>query len=244
VLELQSLSIRLGVFRVVDLSLTVGEGEYFVLLGSSGSGKTVLLELVAGLLRPDSGCVRWQGRDVTDAPPEARGFALVYQDYALFPHMTVEKNIAYGLRSRRVDRRESDRRIASVAKKLSIAPLLHRLPGRLSGGEKQRVALARALVTKPAVLLLDEPLASLDTDVRLTLIEELKSIHREAGTTFLHVTHDTGEAVYLGGCAAVLRDGQVIRQGAPSELFADSTACQIPAALPQTGAASEPAAAG
>ncbi len=243
-LELQSLRIRLGAFCVADLSLTVEEGEYFVLLGPSGSGKTVLLEMVAGLLRPDGGCVRWQGRDVTDAPPEARGFALVYQDYALFPHMTVEKNIAYGLRARRVDRRESNRRVASVATKLSIAPLLHRLPGRLSGGEKQRVAIARALVTKPAVLLLDEPLASLDTDVRRTLIEELRAIHREAGTTFLHVTHDMGEAVYLGGRAAILRDGNVIRQGAPSELFTRPTACEVSAVGPQTGTAREPATAG
>jgi ABC-type Fe3+/spermidine/putrescine transport system ATPase subunit len=174
---------------------------------------------VAGLLRPDAGRVFWNGRDITSAPPEARGFSIVYQDYALFPHMTVAKNITYGLRARGTRPREAARWAWSMARKLSIEGLLDRYPGRLSGGEKQRVALARALVTRPQMLLLDEPLAALDANIRLRLQKELRRLPRETGTTFLHVTHDLEEALYLADRAGVILEGRIHQAAPPGELL-------------------------
>lgn len=218
-LELQSIGKRLGSFKMDDLTLSLGSGEYFVLLGPSGSGKTVLLEIVAGLIRPDRGRIFWQGQDITTAAPEARGFSIVYQDYALFPHMTVARNIAYGLRARGTKSQEAASRARSMARRLGIDGLLDRYPERLSGGEKQRVALARALVTRPQMLLLDEPLAALDANIRLRLQDELRRLPGETGTTFLHVTHDLEEAMYLGDRAGVILDGRIHQCAPPGELL-------------------------
>ena len=218
-LELVAVGKRLGALELSEINLELGEKEYVVLLGPSGVGKTVLLEMVAGLLRPDRGAVRWRGRDITASPPEQRGFALVYQDFALFPHLTALQNIAYGLRARGIGAGEARRRAGEVADLLAIGALMDRRPERLSGGEKQRVALARALVIDPPVLLLDEPLASLDRNVREHLRQTLRDVHREKGIAFLHVTHDVDEALCLGQRLGVLLDGRLQQTGTPEELF-------------------------
>ena len=217
--ELRSIDKRLGTFALSDLNLQLSRGEYFVLLGPSGAGKTILLEIVAGLIYPDAGRILWNGTDITDSPPETRGFAVVYQDYALFPHITVVENITYGLRARGVARKEASRQARSLAEKLNITDLLDRRPDTLSGGEQQRVALARALVTAPRLLLLDEPLAALDTTMRQRLREELRQLHRETATTVVHVTHDPEEALYLGERVGVLLNGRIHQVGGPEELF-------------------------
>ena len=168
-LELRSVEKRLDAFTLPALDLTVEEGEYLVLVGPSGVGKTVLLEIIAGLLSPDAGRIYWRGRDVTTRAPEHRGFGIVYQDYALFPHMTVYQNIVYGLNSRRMTKTEARERATVTAEQLGIFPLLDRLPDTLSGGEQQRVALSRALVVTPELLLLDEPLSAVDMRLRRLL---------------------------------------------------------------------------
>lgn len=218
-LELKSVSKRLGSFVLPELNLTVEEGEYFVLLGPSGVGKTVLLEIIAGLLSPDVGEIRWRGRDITSCPPEHRGFAIVYQDYALFPHMTVLQNIVYGLRSRGVAQAQARERVEAVLEQLNISPLLDRMPATLSGGEQQRVALARALVVSSGLLLLDEPLSAVDMRMRRRLQREFKRIQQRTGTTFMHVTHDVDEAVLLGHRVGVMLGDRLHQIGTPVELF-------------------------
>ena len=218
-LELRGVSKSYGDFAVTDLDLRVERQGYFVLLGPSGVGKTVLLEMVTGLIRPDAGRVLWDGEDITSAPPEARRFAMVYQDYALFPHLSVAANIAYGLRARGVGAGEAARRAADTAGQLGIAPLLGRRPATLSGGEAQRVALARALVTEPRMLLLDEPLAAVDIGARHRLRRELQRIHDETHTSFLHVTHDVEEAMFLADRVGVMLDGRIRQVAPPEQLF-------------------------
>lgn len=218
-LVIESLTIKLGKFTLPELDLEVREGEYFVLLGPSGVGKSVLLEVIAGLIQPDSGTVSWKGRDVTAVPPESRGFAIVYQDYCLFPHMTVRANIEYGLKTKLKGREEIDERVDSLAELMNIQPLLDRLPETLSGGEEQRIALARALAVSPELLLLDEPLSAVDLEMRRRLRRELKMLQAETGTTFLHVTHDVDEAVVLGQRIGVMLGGRVHQVGTPVELF-------------------------
>ena len=217
-LELRGISKRLGALAISGVDLRLAPGEYFVLLGPSGVGKTVLLEITAGLIRPDAGQVLWDGVDLTSTPPEARGFSLVCQDYALFPHMTVGENIAYGLRARGVPARDRTVRVAEVTGMLGIGALVRRTPEGLSGGEQQRVALARALVTGPPVLLLDEPLSALDRGRRLHLRRELKRLQRDTGHTFLHVTHDPEEAFYLGDRVGIMLHGRLHWVGDPDEL--------------------------
>ena len=217
-LEIRALAKRLGAFELRDVHLALGEGEYFVLLGPSGAGKTVLLEIVAGLMRADAGSILLDGRDITRRPPERRGFSLVYQDYALFPHMTVRRNIAYGL-ARRLDRQQARQRTAEMADLLSITDLLDRRPATLSGGEQQRAALARALAVRPSMLLLDEPLSAVDTNTRLRLRGELKRISRELSTPVLHVTHDPEEAMALGDRVGVMLGARLHQVAAPEELF-------------------------
>ena len=218
-LQLKSVRKRLGSFVLPELDLTVEEGEYFVLLGPSGVGKTVLLEIVAGLLAPDAGEIRWRGRDITTCPPERRGFAIVYQDYALFPHLTVWQNIAYGLHARGVARLDIRERLNATARQLSIESLLARMPATLSGGEQQRVALARALVVAPELLLLDEPLSAVDTCMRRRLQREFRRIQQQTGTTFMHVTHDVDEAVMLGHRVGVMLGDRLHSIATPAELF-------------------------
>ncbi|MCP4376438.1 MAG: ATP-binding cassette domain-containing protein [bacterium] len=226
-LELKSIAKRLGEMDMSDVSLTLQTGEYFALLGPTGVGKTVLIEIIAGLVRPDSGGVSWAGADITSLPPERRGFAVVYQDYALFPHLSVERNIAYGARACGCDRDEISARTARLAGMLGITELLTRRPDTLSGGEQQRVALARALAAEPKLLLLDEPLSALDTNTRLRLRRELKRISSELGTTIFHVTHEPEEAMALADRIGVMLDYRLRQVAAPEELFRRPTDASV-----------------
>jgi ABC-type Fe3+/spermidine/putrescine transport system ATPase subunit len=221
-LELKSINKRMGTFQIHDLSLCLKQNEYFVLLGPSGSGKTLLIEIIAGLLRADSGEILWQGRDITTVLPEMRNFSIVYQDYALFPHLSVMDNISYGLLCRGMKKKEALLRSEDAAKRLRIEKLLGRAPDSLSGGERQRVALARAIVTSPDLLLLDEPLSALDEENRLRLQEELRQIHGESRTTFFHVTHDACEAAALGDRMGVMTDGHLRLKETPPEARQDN----------------------
>jgi molybdate/tungstate transport system ATP-binding protein len=231
VLELHSLVKRLGAFCLSGVTLEVAEGQYFVLLGPSGVGKTVLLELVAGLLHPDEGRILFRNEDITNRAPETRGFGLVYQDYALFPHLDVGRNVAYGLRMCGVPAGEAVRRVRSLAEKLGFVNLLERSPETLSGGERQRVALGRALARKPALLLLDEPLAALDANTRVELRRELKRVQRDTQATFLHVTHDPEEALFLADRVGVMLDSRIRQVGSPEDLFRRPTDAHVGAFL-------------
>jgi len=226
--QIRDLWLELKEFRLREINLEIAEGEYFVILGPTGAGKTILLETIAGLHRPRRGRILLAGEDVTRAPPERRGIGFVYQDYALFPHLSVGGNIAFGLRLRSMGPDTIKERVDAISRLLRIEHLLHRVPGTLSGGEAQRVALARALVVEPGLLLLDEPLSALDPETREGLQRELRQIHRELGTTTLHVTHDFEEAVALGDRIAVLkeeragnsrREGKIVQVGTPEQIF-------------------------
>jgi len=219
VIEVRGLHVRAGGFDVRVERLTVGEGEYGIIMGPSGAGKTVLLETIMGFWRPLEGRIVVGGVDVTDLPPERRGLSFVPQDYALWPHLTVFENIAYGLRARHVPEGEVRRRVLEVAEVMGIEHLLHRDPRTLSGGEMQRVALARALVVEPKAVLLDEPLSSLDAKTRESVKEFIRELHGSLGFTALHVTHDPIEAAELGDRIAVMVDGRIIQAGTPSEVF-------------------------
>ena len=226
-LELKSIAKRLGAMDMSDVSLRLQAGEYFALLGPTGVGKTVLIEIIAGLIRPDSGQVLWDGADITSLPPERRGFAVVYQDYALFPHLSVARNIAYGARACGCSPAEISARTARLARMLGITELLARRPETLSGGEQQRVALARALTTEPKLLLLDEPLSALDTNTRLRLRRELKRINAELGTAILHVTHEPEEAMALADRIGVMLDYRLRQIADPEELFRRPTDASV-----------------
>jgi multiple sugar transport system ATP-binding protein len=204
---------------VKDLDLVVKEAEFLVLLGPSGCGKTTTLRCIAGLERVDSGRVFIGGRDVTELPPAKRGIAMVFQSYAVFPHMTVEKNIGFGLKMKHVPKEEISRAVRKVAELLQIDELLDRYPAQLSGGQRQRVAVARAIVMRPEVLLMDEPLSNLDALLRLQMRAELKRLHREVGTTTVYVTHDQIEALSLGDRIAVMREGEIVQLDTPSEVY-------------------------
>lgn len=206
-------------FRLREISFEVNEGEHFVILGPSGAGKTVLLEIIAGIIEPDSGWVHLNGRDVTDLPPEKRGLAYVPQNYALFPNMSVYDNIAFGLKVRKVPKAEIERKVREISKVLGIEHLLHRKPKTLSGGEQQRVALARALAVEPPLILLDEPFANLDVQTRSRLIGEMKRWREELGFTALHVTHSFEEAVSLGDRVGVMLNGRLVQVGSVKEVF-------------------------
>lgn len=210
---------RGGVHALRGLSLDVADGEYVVVVGPSGSGKTTLLRLVAGLDRPTSGTISIGGRDVAGVPPQRRDVAMVFQDAALYPHMTARSNLAFGLRMRKVARDDIGRRVAEAADRLEIRAVLDRRPGELSGGERQRVALGKALLRQPGCLLLDEPLSDLDAPQRRALRKLLAGLHRRSGTTTIHVTHDQEEAMALGNRVAVLAEGRVQQVGAPREIY-------------------------
>ena len=209
-----------GTEALAPLDLEVPDGGFCVLLGPSGCGKTTLLRLVAGLETPTAGEVWIGGRRVDSLPPQARDVAMVFQDYALYPHMRVRDNLAFPLRMRGVPRAERERRVREVARLLGIEPLLGRLPRELSGGQRQRVAMGRALVRDPAVFLMDEPLSNLDARLRVEVRAEIAALHRRTGGTFLYVTHDQVEAMTLGERIAVLERGRLQQLADPDTLYA------------------------
>jgi multiple sugar transport system ATP-binding protein len=206
--------------RAVDgVDLEIGEGEFMVLVGPSGCGKSTLLRMIAGLEEVSSGVVRIGDRDVTRLAPRSRDIAMVFQDYALYPHMSVRDNLAFGLKLRRVKRREIDERVRAVATTLGLEPFLKRRPAALSGGQRQRVAIGRAMVREPKAFLMDEPLSNLDAKLRVTMRSELARLHERLGVTTVFVTHDQTEAMTLGQRVAVLRDGTLQQCDTPQELF-------------------------
>jgi putative spermidine/putrescine transport system ATP-binding protein len=207
------------VVAVAGIDLTVDEGEFFTLLGPSGSGKTSLLRLIAGFERPDAGRIELGGRDVTSLPPHLRETNTVFQDYALFPHMTVGDNIGYGLRIKHVPVSERRKRVERALQMVRLTGLDKRRPNQLSGGQRQRVALARAVINEPEVLLLDEPLGALDLKLRQEMQLELKRIQKEVGITFIYVTHDQEEALTMSDRVAVMASGSIEQIGSPVELY-------------------------
>ncbi|MBR0666182.1 ABC transporter ATP-binding protein [Roseomonas hellenica] len=219
-LTLERLTKRYGGFTaVVDASLTVEQGQFLTLLGPSGSGKTTILMMIAGFVAPSEGRILLDGRDITVLPPEKREFGMVFQGYALFPHMTVAENIAFPLRVRGLARADRDARVRATLDLVQLTQFAERRPTQLSGGQQQRVALARALVFDPALLLLDEPLSALDKKLRAELQEELKTLHRRIGRTFVNVTHDQEEAMSLSDRVAILNHGKLVQMGGPVELY-------------------------
>jgi len=219
-IRLRALTKRFGDLAAVDgIDLDVRRGEFFTLLGPSGSGKTTTLRLIAGFERPDAGAVELAGEDVSDRPPFARDVNTVFQDYALFPHMSVAENVEYGLRIKKVARPERERRVADALEMVRLPTLGGRRPAQLSGGQRQRVALARAIVNRPQVLLLDEPLGALDLKLRQEMQVELKSIQQDVGITFVYVTHDQEEALTMSDRLAVFNHGRIEQVGAPAEVY-------------------------
>lgn len=217
-LSVRNIAKRLGEFAIGGVSFDVEDGDYFVLLGASGVGKTVLLEMIAGLIAPDDGRLLWDGEDITNERIQKRRMGLVYQDQALFPHMTVYQNIAYGLRARRPGRASVRDTVRALAGDVGVGGMLHRFPGTLSGGEAQRAALARALATEPRCLLLDEPISSLDMRARSEVRALLRTLRRN-GHTVVHVTHDYEEAVSLASRVAIMENGTIAQVGTPEEVF-------------------------
>jgi putative spermidine/putrescine transport system ATP-binding protein len=207
------------VVAVAGADLEIQRGEFFTLLGPSGSGKTTLLRLIAGFERPDGGVIELGGRDVTSVPPYQRSVNTVFQDYALFPHMSVADNIEYGLRIRKVPKREREQRAGEALEVVRLSGLGARKPQQLSGGQRQRVALARAIVNRPEVLLLDEPLGALDLKLRQEMQSELKRIERQLAITFLYVTHDQEEALTMSDRIAILDHGQIEQVGTPVDVY-------------------------
>jgi len=208
-----------GVTAVDDVSLDVADGEFVVLVGPSGCGKSTLLRLIAGLEEVTAGSVLIDGVDVTDEPPRRRDIAMVFQSYALYPHMSVRRNMAYGLRVRRTPKDEIDRRVTEVARLLGLDGLLERRPAQLSGGQRQRVAMGRAIVREPQAFLMDEPLSNLDAKMRVSMRASLSQLHAQLGVTTIYVTHDQTEAMTLGQRVAVLRDGKIVQVDRPQHLY-------------------------
>jgi multiple sugar transport system ATP-binding protein len=201
------------------LDLEIADGEFMVLVGPSGSGKTTALRMLAGLEEVDAGAVLIAGRDVSDDPPKRRDIAMVFQNYALYPYLTVAANIAFPLRMARVPRAERDRRVREVAELLELAPFLERKPGQLSGGQRQRVAMGRAIIRRPRVFLMDEPLSNLDAQLRVQMRAEIAELQARLGVTTVYVTHDQAEAMTLGHRVAVLRDARLQQCDTPRALF-------------------------
>jgi ABC-type sugar transport system ATPase subunit len=218
-IRLEGVSRRWPEFSIKNVTLAVEEGQYLVIVGPTGAGKTLLLELLLGIHRPDQGRLFLAGNDVTTDPPEKRGIGMVYQDYLLFPHLNVERNLAFGLRYRPVPQHQVQTKINDMARLLGIEHLLHRFPYTLSGGERQRVALGRALIAEPRVLLLDEPFSALDRGTAGRLRSELKSLHQSKHLTTIHVTHDLSEARLMADRIALVKTGELNAFGTPEELL-------------------------
>jgi iron(III) transport system ATP-binding protein len=219
-ITVKNLTKKFGPLAVVsNVSLAIEEGELFTLLGPSGCGKTTLLRLIAGFYAPDEGDVFFNDRRVNDMPPHERRIGMVFQNYALWPHMTVWDNVAYGLKLRNVQQTEISERVQSVLNKVKLGGFEQRYPGQLSGGQQQRVALARALVLNPDILLLDEPLSNLDAKIRIQVRAEIRKLQKELGITTIYVTHDQEEALTLSDRIAVFNQGKVFQVGPPKELY-------------------------
>lgn len=217
---LENVTKRFGKFIAVDdVTIRFPDGLFSVILGPSGSGKTTTLYLLAGIYRPSEGKIYFGNRDVTDLPPKDRNIGLVFQNYALYPHMTVYENIAFPLSLKKVPKRKIDEKVNELTRLLGIDELLDRYPNQISGGQQQRVALARALIKEPEVLLLDEPLSNLDALIRLRLRSELKRLQKKLGITAIHVTHDQVEAMSMGDFIVILNKGKVQQVGGPEEVY-------------------------
>ena len=218
-IRIENVSKKWENFMLSNISFKVGKGEYFVVLGPTGAGKTLLLELIAGFHSPDEGIIYIDGRDVTSLPPAERNISFVYQDYMLFPHMNVKENIAYGLKMKGMEQNEIEKKIEEMAENYRIKHLLHRYPESLSGGEKQRVAIARAMAIEPKILLLDEPLSALDPEMKVGIRREIKNMHEKSGVTVVHVTHSREDAMLLADRIAVMNKGKILQIGKPEEIF-------------------------
>jgi ABC-type Fe3+/spermidine/putrescine transport system ATPase subunit len=219
VIELKNVRVKVADFSLQQINLSIAKGTYTVILGPTGAGKTVLLESIAGLHTVRAGEIRLNNINVTNTVPEARGVSIVYQDYTLFPHLTVKENIIFGLNVRHQSKIKIAEELAWVCGIFDVEPLLGRQPATLSGGERQRVALARALITKPEILLLDEPLSALDAETREEMHAQLQDTHRKLNITTLHVTHDFEEAMSLADNIVVLNQGKIMQVGKPADIF-------------------------
>jgi spermidine/putrescine ABC transporter ATP-binding subunit len=220
ILRIEGIGKSFGPIAAVDnVSLDIRENEFFALLGPSGCGKTTLLRMLAGFESPNTGRILLEGKDISPLPPEKRPLNLMFQSYALFPHMTVRQNLSYGLEMERLPKADIRRRVDDTMAMTDLTPFADRKPEQLSGGQKQRVALARALVKRPKVLLLDEPLGALDKKLRERMQLELKRMQHEAGITFIIVTHDQEEALVMADRMAILKDGRLLQVGAPEEVY-------------------------
>ncbi len=208
-----------GVMAVDDVSLEIADGEFLVLVGPSGCGKSTLLRMIAGLEQATDGQISIGSRDVTDLPPKDRDIAMVFQTYALYPHMSVRQNLGYGLKARKTEKSEIVRRVDEVAELLGLGALLDRRPAQLSGGQRQRVAMGRAIVREPHAFLLDEPLSNLDAQLRVGMRASLAQLHRRLGVTTVYVTHDQVEAMTLGQRVAVMRNGRIVQVDSPQRLY-------------------------
>jgi iron(III) transport system ATP-binding protein len=218
--QLTGITKRFGDLRAIDdVELTIDEGEFFTLLGPSGCGKTTLLRTIAGFHAPDAGEIRFGERVVNTVPAHRRGTGMVFQNYALFPHLSVFDNVAYGLRARKVGRAETAARVVEVLKSVQLEGFEQRPPGRLSGGQQQRVALARALVISPHILLMDEPLSNLDAKLRVGMREEIRRIQKRLGITTIYVTHDQEEAMAVSDRIAIMNRGRVVQVGTPADIY-------------------------
>ena len=223
-LEIKNITKRFGrkVLAVDNISLDVQDQEFLVLLGPSGCGKTTTMRMVAGLEEVTDGVILIDGTDVTDLPPRKRNVSMVFQNYAIWPHMTVFENIAYALRLKHMDKVEIDRIVRDVARMTKISEYLERLPTQLSGGQQQRVAVARAIAVSPKVFLMDEPLSNLDAKLRISMRTELKAIHASAKATTVFVTHDQAEAMSIADRIVIMRDGKIVQIGSPEEVYEKS----------------------
>jgi molybdate transport system ATP-binding protein/molybdate/tungstate transport system ATP-binding protein len=218
-LKINNLSKKLGNFSLKNINMEIEQGEYLVILGPTGTGKTVILELIAGRYQPDKGSIMFKNENLLDKNIENRNIGFVYQDYVLFPHLTVKENIEFGAKIKKIDVKEIDTKLEYFVNIFNIKHLLERFPNTLSGGEQQRVAIARALIVSPELFLLDEPLSALDPHTKTMFQTLLKEIHTDMKTTTIHITHDFNEALYLADKIAVVNNGEVVQFGTPKEIF-------------------------
>jgi len=218
-IRIRDLNINLKEFNLFNINLDIGTNEFFILMGPTGAGKTVLLEAIAGLIPVKSGSIYIGEKNVTALAPEKRGVSIVYQDYSLFPHLTVRENIRYGLHFHKINKDRSDETFDRLVEDLNLSYILNRFPLNLSGGELQRAAMARALMVEPEILLLDEPLSALDPGFREEIRAGLKKLHRDSNVTFLMVTHDFAEALSLSDRAAMMNNGKIIQTGTMEDIF-------------------------